>query len=62
LAGAVGDGLAVVLATVGFADPSEDVEGGVAGAEVVGVGAAVEEFGGEFEVAVFDGDDEGAEE
>jgi hypothetical protein len=38
------------------------VERGVAGAEVVGVGAAVEEFAVSLEVAVFDSDDEGAEE
>lgn len=36
------------------------MERGVAGAEIVGVGAAVEEFGGEFEVAVFEGDDQRA--
>ena len=33
--------MAVVLAAVGLADPGEDVERGVAGAEVVGVGAEV---------------------
>lgn len=58
-AGAVGDRLAVVFAAVGFADPGEDVERGEAGAEVVGIGAEIEELGCEFEMTVFDGDDEG---
>jgi hypothetical protein len=50
--------LAVVFAAVGFSYPSDDVQGRVTGTQIVGIGAAGEQFGGEFEVPVFDGNDQ----
>ena len=54
--GAIGRG--IVVAETRLADPGNRMQGGVAAEVRIGVGAGVEEKGGEFEVGVGGGEDQ----